>query len=262
MRKHGSPLGLALLCALAFCAFGAASASASGTTAFTCVQGGNEDFEDPHCDNNVGTGNGEYGHVEIAAEEETTVTGTNNLTGSETSSLSLKGNIGGTVVEFRCETVHVHGALTNVAGPPMKVIGEGTLNVSNCMLLVPATQTNNCRVSIAPATGTSETTGMENILLPMGGSTAFTSVTISDETGHTCSKALKGTFNVEGSAKVTGLSTGETPTWSGATLHFTTADTAGTLEFAGHSAELEGTLTFKMAPSEGVEENPIVFTTE
>jgi hypothetical protein len=255
-------LGLSLLCALAFCAFGAANASAAGTTAFTCVPfGGEEDFEDPHCDNNVGAGNGEYGHVEIASGSPTTVTGTNNKTGSETSSLKMKGNIGGTVVEFMCENVHVHGTLTNNAGPPMKVTGTGSLTASECMLMVPAAQTSNCTVTVAVAGGESETVGMENVLIPMG-EPSFTEVTVADAPGKSCAKALKGTFPVGGSAKVTGLGTGATPTFSGATLHFTTADTASTLTFAGHPAELEGTLTFKMAPAEGVEENPIVFTTE
>jgi hypothetical protein len=256
-------VGLSLLCALAFCAFGAASASASGgTTAYTCDPEAQElDFEDEHCDNNVGSG-GEFGHTVIPPNEETTITGTNNLTASNFSSWLLKGVIGGTNVEITCETVHAHADIENVPGPPMQVVGEGTLEAENCMLMQPSAQTANCKVTVAPTTSNAATVNgeMKMNFTPTGAH--FTEITIADETGHTCSKALKGTFPVEGSAFATGKSTGTSPSWSGATLHFTTADTAGTLIFAGHAAELEGTLTFRMDPEGGPEGNPIVFTTE
>jgi hypothetical protein len=174
----------------------------------------------------------------------------------------LKGTIGGTSVEITCETIHVHGSLENVVGPPMAVTGEGTLNASNCMLMVPATQTSNCTVTVGSTTSTSEAVNGEMKMLVAPTGATFTTITIADATEKTCPKALKGGFTVEGSANATGLSTTELPSWSGATLHFTTADTKATLIFAGHPAELEGALTFKMAPIEGEEENPIVGTTE
>jgi hypothetical protein len=66
MSGRKAIVGLSLLCALVFCAFGAATASAAGgSTAFTCVKGAaSADFEDEHCDK--GKVGGGFGHVEIA----------------------------------------------------------------------------------------------------------------------------------------------------------------------------------------------------
>src|SRR5689334_16146452 len=72
-----SAVGLSLICALVFCALSAQSASAAegkNTTAFECVKGGGaKDFSDAHCDNNVGAGKGEYGHVVLTLNEKVSI---------------------------------------------------------------------------------------------------------------------------------------------------------------------------------------------
>jgi hypothetical protein len=259
-------VGLSLLCALAFCAFGAfgaSSASAAGTTAFTCVEeGGEEDFEDEHCDEEVAPGTGEYGHVDITSE--TSIVATNSLTLENKSSWLLNGTIGGTAVEITCGTVNATGTLKNAVNGngEMVVEGSGELSTTNCMLMQPAAQTNNCTVTVQNTKSIAGTKEMKMVFSPEpGAGGVFTKITIVDGPG-TCPKALKGTFTVEGSAAATGLGSGATPSYSGATMHFTDADTTSTLVFAGHPAGLTGTLTFRMAPVEGVEQNPITLTTE
>src|SRR5262245_34707505 len=83
-----SAVGLSLICALVFCALAAQGASAAegkNTTAYECVKGGgSKDFSDAHCDNNVGAGKGEYGHVVLPLNEKITLSITNEKTKNET----------------------------------------------------------------------------------------------------------------------------------------------------------------------------------
>ena len=84
MIGRRATVGLSLLCALAFCAFAAQSASAAkavNTTAFTCVEGATKDFSDAHCDTKVTAGTGQYGHVVIPQGTTTEVVGENTTTG-------------------------------------------------------------------------------------------------------------------------------------------------------------------------------------
>jgi hypothetical protein len=76
--------GLAVLWALMSCALaaqGASAAEAKNTTSFTCVEnGGNKDFADAHCTENVEAGKGKFGHVEIPVNKTTEVSLTNEKT--------------------------------------------------------------------------------------------------------------------------------------------------------------------------------------
>jgi hypothetical protein len=262
MKAPRNLLVLSVLCALPFCAFGPVNALAAGTTAYTCTKGGGaEDFEDAHCGIQVGTESGEYGHVTIAPGQPTTITGTNNKTGTETSSWVLKGTIGGTAVEITCGTIHLHGTVTNVEGPPKKATFRYALEKKDCMLMAPAAQTENCTVSVGVMEVAGETLGMEIKFVPATGA-VLAEITLANATGKTCPKALKGTFTLEGSFAATGQSSGVAPKFSSATWWCFFEDTESTLIFAGHFAALNGEITIRMAPVGGIEQNPIVLTTE
>jgi hypothetical protein len=105
MNGRKAVLGVALLGALFVCALGAASASAKGTTAFTCVKTGIEpQFVDEHC-TQESFGTKEFKHQEIPAGETTEVTATNNVTGSETSTAVMHLILGG--IEFTIDATNV-----------------------------------------------------------------------------------------------------------------------------------------------------------
>jgi hypothetical protein len=84
MTARKVPAGLLLLCALVLSAFAASSASAAGTTVFTCepVPTGAE-FKDEHC-TTAQVGGAGFKHTAIAAGVATEVTGTNEKTASST----------------------------------------------------------------------------------------------------------------------------------------------------------------------------------
>jgi hypothetical protein len=56
MTGRRAIIGLSLICALAFAAFGAANASALGTTQFTCKPGTGAGFSEAHCTSAVPSG--------------------------------------------------------------------------------------------------------------------------------------------------------------------------------------------------------------
>jgi hypothetical protein len=220
------------------------------------------EFRDAHCDEeSPGGTTGKFDHAEIGLET-TEVIATNNKTAAEGSSWILEGTIGGTEVEITGGTVAFSGTMENNAGPPMKVTGSGTLEETEAKLLAPAAQANKCSVVFAPAEVNLESAEMELRFKPKVGNT-LTQVTIADKPPNMCAKALRGTFNLEGFTGATGVS-GEAvlPKYTGATLRFTPTMTEASLVFAGHAAKVEAGLTFRMAPIKGVEQNPIVLTTE
>ncbi len=109
--------GLALLCALMFCAFAAQSASAqvgthaTNTTAFTCVNvGANKgEFKDEHCDEKVGAEKGSFAHKEFPESKATTaIEVTNEKTSDDTTkaySATLTVIHLGVHTEITCEVV-------------------------------------------------------------------------------------------------------------------------------------------------------------
>jgi hypothetical protein len=262
-------LGLCLLCASLLCAFTAQSASANGTTAFTCVSnGGNKDFSDAHCDNEVTAGTGAFGHVLIPAEA-TTVQLTNDKTKNATTEHTpfvLKGELVLAPVKVTCTHANGEAKIKNEeVGGEMVVKGEngGVVNFTNCAVNEPL----NCTVKepiawgVRSITKTALGTGGKEMgveFKPPEGSTTFASVSFE---GTSCS--LKGkTFKVEGTMIATGRrGSTEAVNSSGATLEFTNAMTGSTLKFGGKPAELEGTLTGSRTTESKQTENAITATT-
>lgn len=256
--------GLSLLCALMFCAFAAQSASAqtsNNTTAFTCVKGGgNLDFKDPHCDEKVTPGTGEYGHVEIKNNETTEITVDNSTTGGATSSAVLKSKAFGAAVEITCAKVHGTGTLHNTE-PTSKqhtVTGTITVKYTECKVLKPL----KCEVAEpievkaefhgADKTGPNKDThGVE--FFPHVG-TNFVEITFKNKGAELC--ALNGkTFPVKGSAVATGTPSPKDK-HTGATSIFTDEMTTETLKFSEEKAGFDSITTVKRIGG-----NPIALTT-
>jgi hypothetical protein len=268
MMGRRAVVGASLLCAIAFCAFAqsAAAEPAKNTTAFTCVEGGGKkDFADPHCDNKVPAGEGKFGHVGIPLNETTEITVTNAKTKTETKESSntvFRFTFEGVATEVSCKGVHGTGTLHNVepVEKEHKVTGTLTIIVNECKVLKPA----KCAVK-QPIEFKTEFEGVEGlgpeknthgIEFKPDGAASLMEITFE---GPEC--ALK-----EKAALVLGtmVATGQpkpNERHSGATLFFTAEMTKETLKVQEKPAEHVGTLTMRMAPIGGVEQNPISFTT-
>jgi len=259
MSKYKTAVGVAVLCALALSAFAAASASAKGLTAYTCVLGKGV-LNGPHC---LGTEGGEYGHVKI--EEETTGIATNAKTAEnaahETTKAAqksiLKGTLSGVASEIECTGVEGSGTFNNktTAGGEMFAHAEGTLTYTGCKMLKPAGCAVAATLTTNKLTGTTE--GIQTAEPPHtakiqpAGETPFIEI---KTTGCT-NEGLNQTYPVTGSlkAKITG-----------ATLTSTHADitTQNTLKFGGQKAGLDGALTLEAHSKAGEETHPLTVTTE
>jgi hypothetical protein len=205
-------VGLSVLSALLFCAFAAESAfavAAVNTTAFTCAKGGGDkDFSDAHCDQNVGKEKGEYGHIAIAVGKETKVELTNAKVTEETKKSEpavFKSKVGLTKTELECATLKGEGTFTNVETEGKHTgTGQASIKFSECTVKQP----QKCSVSepiVATGTGVPvEKLGaganeMGGEVKGSGAEETFTEVTY---TGAECS--LKGkTFKIKGSAIAT-----------------------------------------------------------
>lgn len=260
MARKGT-VGLALICALVFCALAAQGASAAegkNTTAFECVKGGgSKDFSDAHCDNNVGAGKGEYGHV-VLPKEKVALTISNEKTKNETkeaASTVLKGTIFGLKSEIVCKTVSGTGSLTNEepSAGAHRVKGTVEAKFSSCTAVKPAL---GCKVK-EPITVASSVEGVEGLGAgknEMGLEFKPTGEHFATVTLEGCLAA--GTYNTDGTAIATGTPS-NTAKWSGATSVFTAAMTKETLKLAGNAAEVESTTTVTRT-SNG---NPVALTT-
>jgi hypothetical protein len=265
MNGHRAVAGLSLLSALLFCALAAQGASAAAhvsenTTAFTCVKGGGSvDFEDAHCDNSVGAGKGQYGHVEIKTGETTEFEVTNNATANattEAASVILKSTLSGVLTETNCGTAAGTGWIENSStGKDHKVSGAMTLNVTKCTVVKPA----SCKVKepivwnvlfkgVDELNGAEKNMGLE--FAPSGAN--FTEITFE---GEKC--ALKGkTFGITGTAISTG-GPASNKKEAGATWKFSPEKEMQKLLWGGQPDEFFATLTTKMAGGG----NPISLTT-
>jgi len=261
MNKLRTTIGLALLGALALCAFaaqGAIAAEAKNTTAVTCVSGGGEkDFSDAHCDTNVGAGKGSFGHTAIAVGTKTSIyltnAGTKNNT-TEATNAVLKGTVFGVSLEITCKTAEGSGNLKNEepSSKVHRVRGEVSVEFSNCTVNKPAV---GCKVQplqlIAPIESVEGLgAGKNEMGLEFWGS-LFVQVILSE-----CFMA--GVYDVTGVAIATGTPS-NTGKFSGSTNVFTNAMTKETLKLAGNSAEFSSTLTMSMLDLIGG--NPIALTT-
>ncbi|MGB8500012.1 MAG: hypothetical protein WCD85_18685 [Pantoea agglomerans] len=214
MNRTITILGLAALCAVALGAVAAPGAQAENTTAFTCVEGGGGlDFADAHCTEDVGEGNGEYGHVAIPAGEDT------ELTLSAVGEQRFTAIVAGAYVETAAEGLECVGcSLENVEeGEGMKVVGpaEGTeaghLEYTN--VVVAGSLGERCTVVSDPGEEPHvvtteplqfETTGTNSVVIaPASGEVLarFKIVTNPNEHGKKC--PLIGTYNLQGSVTAT-----------------------------------------------------------
>jgi len=255
-------VGISLICALVFSALaaqGAAAAEGKNTTAFTCVEGGGEkDFSDAHCDNNVGAGKGKYGHVALPLNEKVSISISNEKTKNETkeaASTVLKGTIFGIKSEIVCKTVSGTGSLTNEepSSKVHRVKGTVEAKFTSCTAPKPAL---GCKVK-EPITVSSNVEGVEGLGTgknEMGLEFKPTGEHFATVTLEGC--LVAGTFNTDGTAIATGTPS-NTAKWSGATSVFTAAMTKETLKLAGSAAEVESTTTVTKAGGG----NPIALTT-
>ena len=255
MIGRRSVIGIAVLCALALCAFSATSASAF-ETAFTCAPNtttGAEQFSDAHCVNGA-TGNVGFKHVEIAEGSTTNITGTNAKTASGTTAAAtakLEGTLAGVETAIVCTTVANSGTvfLSNQkdAAGGMYVSGDGKVLFSGCTVTKPPSQgcvVTGGSITTNALTATTEGQAAKKVQFKPKSGTTFASIPIS---GCTTS-ALNNTFPVTGSLIASA---------SGATLTTTHAEitTQNTLKFGGNKAGLEGALTISMEGG-----NPITLT--
>jgi hypothetical protein len=259
MNGRKAVLGVALLGALFVCALGAASASAKGTTAFTCVsvfEGAQ--FEDEHCKTPKAGGSG-FKHEEIEVGKTTEVTATNNVTGATTELAIIHLTVGGVESTIHSQEVHATGSCKN------ETVGEVMQN--HCKKVFAAFK----KLSVTPASLKCE------VLTGEIKTSELTSVTRETETGkgpgvNFVPAAGAGTpfaeFKVGGAScavgkevtiKVTGNAVGVP---NGATLNFTEASTKGTapgegLSIGKASASVTGVATGRTAGAGG---NPITVT--
>ncbi len=261
-----SAVGLSLICALFICALAAQGASAAegkNTTAFTCVEGGGEkDFSDAHCDKKVTAGTGKFGHVAIKVGEATPIVVTNAGTKNETKEAApiiQRGTILGVKSEIECKTLSGEGSLTNEepSAKVHRVRGSITANFTSCTVKKPAL---GCKVK-EPISVSSSVEGVEGLGAggnEMGLEFKPTGAHFATLTLEGC--IVAGTFNVDGTAIATGTPA-PTEKFTGATSIFTAAMTKETLKLAGNAAEIESSATVRMAPVNGVQQNPISLTT-
>lgn len=250
MTGRRAILGLCMLCALAFSAVAAQSASAiTGTTAFTCkgVTPGTGKFKAAHCKpTDAGTGN--FEHVAVAENTTTDITGTNEKTGPETKTSSitrLHSVISGVEVELSATGVHGEGTMVNKKTAEGEHFAEGSGQIHYTGVEVTKPAGKGCKAySKKPSEGGVEKTITTNVLSattkgqgdrlqfnpPAGG--IFVEFYVE---GCTIA-ALNGPYKVEGSIK-------GTP--NGATTVFERAETTaqGTLKLRGQNAGIEGELT-------------------
>jgi hypothetical protein len=254
MSGRRTIVGLALLGALFVCAISASSASAAGTTAFTCVsvfEGAQ--FEDEHCKTPKAGGSG-FKHEEIEVGKTTEITTTNNVTGATTETAVIHSILGGVEFTIDSQEVHATGSCKN------ETVGE--VMQWHCKKVF-ATFT---KLAVTPASLKCEVVGGELKTKEM---TAVTRETVGGKgPGLNYVPEAPGTvfmeFEIGGAEcklgkptiKVTGNAVGKP---SGATLTFDEASTKGEgtegLFIGKSSASVTGVATARMVGG-----NPIVAT--
>jgi hypothetical protein len=258
MTGRKAPVGLSLLCALAFSAFAASSASAAGTTVFTCEPVKSErQFSDEHCliaAPPLGEG---FIHKELPSSTPVEFEGTNSKTASTTTTHTITvihGLLAGVIpFTMSCTKLVSTGKLTNNVGPPMSTSGTATATDSECTTVIEGTK-KNCKVK-EPITWSENLTTVvegEEMYVKATGSGAgelFASLTFESNGAEVCPKGII-SLNPY---KVTGAVIG-TP--NGATLEFKEKEPHSTLKLGGATAELTQIETLRKKGG-----SPLVFTT-
>jgi hypothetical protein len=266
MIGHRSTAGLALLWALAFCAFAAQSASAQigtkavNTTAVTCVNVGDEDgeFADAHCSEKVPFGDGNFEHIAIENSKTTEVEV------SQEGTSKLNGTLAGVSTEVTCKKVKsVAGKsfLHNVETEGKHTAtGEFQVNFTECTVVKPS----KCVVA-EPIVVTASAVGVEGLnkkeemgveFKGSGAEGTFAELKFANKGAESC--ALNGkSFLIKGSV----ISTGKVAQGNkhiGATAVYEDANEMETLEIGVKKASFAAVFTTRMS---GVGGEPISGTT-
>jgi hypothetical protein len=243
MNGRRIAVGFSLLCALSLCAFAAPGAmAAKGSTVFTCVEkGGQQEFADADCDNQV-EGKGKYGHVEIKAGAQTAAEFTLEAGAGVP---KFEATIGGVKAEILCGEAKGKENIENVNAAPMRVTANSVIIYFTKCVPVGVLAFEGCTVQseeIAIENTSNETIQdtMEVEFTPVLGNFGLVRL-------KNCKNpALNTSFTLKGTMKAIA---------SGATLTFTKESTKE-LELSGSPASATATLTLKMTGG-----NAISYTT-
>jgi hypothetical protein len=268
MIRRGATMGLALLCAFAFCAFAAQSAiaqvgtKATNTTAVTCVKvtPGTGDFEDEHCDKLHSTDEGNYVHEEVAKDT------TTELEVSQESASKISGTVAGVATEITCNIVvslpeksFIHNVETEgkhtVTGSVQIEFAECTVvKPSKCVIKEPIVLTAGYQA----VEGLNKKAEMGVEFVGTGESKILTETTFANKGEEKCALLNGGkAFIVKGSMIATGkVAQGNKQT--GATWVLEDANEMETLEIGAKKASFAGTLTMRTPGCGG---KPIALTT-
>ncbi|HEX5610845.1 MAG TPA: hypothetical protein VFX45_12230 [Solirubrobacterales bacterium] len=242
MNGRRAIVGLCMLCALLISAFAAQSASAAGTTAYTCRNVPASGFSDSHC-KVVSVPNGPFSHVSIPLNTTTEFTDSNNTTGGAKENTLLKATIAGSAFTLTAKTTTGSGWVTNATeGEEMFVHGEGTTTYSE------VTASGGCKVFTDSGAGKGEEGVIHTEPLKASTKGQGDAQKFEPKEGTVFARFLlegctntgiNGTYTVTGSVK--------SSTITGTTTNFTHANTTeqNTLKLNGTiKAGIEGTATY------------------
>jgi hypothetical protein len=270
MIGRRSTIGVALLCAFAFCVFAAQSAMAQtgekavNTTAVTCVPQGEGNFEDSHCDKKSPIpGTGKFEHAPITKDTTTEI----EVTGE--GSFTLTGVLAGVNAEITCkkaQSVAGKSFLHNVeTSGKHTVTGTVLIHFSECEVKKPT----KCTLK-EPVVTTANFEGVEKLgpsknemgveFKGEGAEGSFAELTFQNKGEEKCSLTNGGKpFLVQGSAIATGQTATQSESYSGATSKYELGpenNRMETLTIGGKPQTFTGTFTTRMAGGD-----PIALTT-
>jgi hypothetical protein len=261
MTGRRSIIGLCLLCAFAFSAFAAQSASAAiaGTTAFTCKKlGPGHNFTKAHCkEGDFSAGKGEYEHVAFKEGTTTTITGGDTATEGEPNTLTtLHVTQLGVKVELKSTNVHGHGHMFNLTNASKEhyIHGEGVIEYTEVSVFPEKLKCvlEGGKVVTNELTATSEGQGMKLKFTPKEGE-VFATFTLKGCT----EESFNGKYEVKGSLITKPI--------DGATIETdaTEVTNQGTLKVRNLKAGIAGALTIKGTDVEAgdTEDTPLSATT-
>jgi len=254
MNGRRAVIGLCMLCALVFSAVAAqsAAAAASGTTAYTCVEGSTSTAKFNSATCNETAAGGKFGHTAIA--EKTTT----ELSGNGVGATELKGTHAGVKLALKTSTIaaapkelcgeHVPWMENKITGEEMFVEGEGCITYSNVEVVEP--KEKGCEVANSKMITTNllkATTQGQGMFLKF--TPASPPVFAEFEIVKCTTTSLNGVYKVEGSVSgvpkgtMTVFSETETTTQGGLTLGSLPAGIGGELELKGRAKGSTGVFT-------------------